>query len=127
MLNIHAYFDNMSNAGKALKALKDKGYTSAHMDMTGTYDYEYSNELSIGGMGNMADMSAIVVKSGGNLLDLVRKPLIAGGTSISGADHINDSKSICSKLIVSSGDSKKGEIEKIITENEGRIFPTNIE
>lgn len=127
MPKIHAYFDSMSDAGKALGILAEKGHKSAHLDMSGAYDYEYSHELSVQNPGNSSEMSAIVIKSGGSLLDLPNSPLIAAGTTISGASHINDSRNVCTKLIVNINDEKKNEIESIIIGNGGRIFPTFIE
>ena len=120
-MKIHAYFDNMCDASKALKALKEKGYKRAHLDMSGIHDYEYSRELSADTLGNNQGMSAIVARYGGNLLDTDNVPIHIGGTSI------DDCRLICTRLIVNSEDFEKNEIEKIIAENEGRIFPTFIE
>jgi hypothetical protein len=120
-MKIHAYFDSMSDASKALKALIEKGYTGAHLDMSGIHDYEYSKELSVDDLGNNSGMSALVVKYGGNLLESNEVPIHVGGTSM------DDCRFICTKLIVNTDDSKKNDIEKIISDNEGRIFPSFIE
>lgn len=127
MPRIHAHFENMSLARKALEAILQLGNTKAHLDLTGVYDYEYSAEINIAGTESAPSLSALVARGGGYQLDPEKAPLIAAGTAISGLAHTRDSDLICTKLVANAGDEKKNEIENIIKENGGRIFPTFIE
>ena len=127
MPGIHAYFENMSDARKALDLILQSGQSKAHLDLAGAYDYEYSAEINAAGTENAPSLSALVTRSGGYLLDPVKAPLIAAGTAVSGMGHIKDSGLICTKLVAIADEEKKKEIEDIIKENGGRIFSTFIE
>ena len=123
---IHAYFESMHEARKALNAMMKAGLSKVYLDLSGVYDYEYSSEIA-DSPGDISCLPPLVTKSGGCLLEPGISPLIAAGTAISGLSHSEDSMLLCAKLIANIEDVKKEAAGGIIKANGGRIFPTFIE
>ncbi len=126
MPRINAYFENMHEAKKALKAMMEAGFSKVYLDMSGAYDYEYSVEIA----GDATDVSCLpplVTRSGGGMLKPNSSSLVDAATAVSGLAHTGDSRSVCTKLIAAVEDDKKEAATDIIKENGGRIFPTFIE
>jgi hypothetical protein len=127
MPKLHAHFENMFEARKALQALNKSGYTNVHLDLAGSFDYEYSNEISTAGTEGSTNLSGLVVKSGGNLLDPARTPSAAANPSYCGAESEECTRNISTRLCVNADEAEKEKISNIIKENGGRIFTTFIE
>ena len=126
MPGIHAYFENMHEARKALKAMMEAGFSTVYLDMSGAYDYEYSVEIA-GSATAVSCLPSLVTRSGGCMLKPNSSSLVDAATAVSSLAHTGDSRSICTKLIARVDDDKKETAASIIKQNGGRIFPTFIE
>ena len=124
MSKINAHFDSMVNARKAMAALKEMGENNVYVDLAGTFDYEYSMELSASGTPQAAILSALVLTSGGRIADDQKPPL---GTAISGMGCVEDCRDVSARLSVRSDGRDPEKISKVITDNGGRIFKSFME
>jgi hypothetical protein len=122
MQEIHAYFESMSNARNVQKILNASGHTKVHLDLAGSFDYEFSSEMNVAGIDSTPGLSTLVMKSGGRFFDMEMASLIAAGNSISGPGCNEDCRDISTRLSIKLEDKDAIEVENLIKENGGRIL-----
>lgn len=124
MPKMHAHFDNMYNANKTQAALKEMGVGNVYIDLAGTFDYEYSTELSAADISDAPSLSALVLTSGGRLVDTGGTP---HGTAVSGMACIEGCRDVSARLSVKFDDADSEKVSRVIRDNGGRIFKSFIE
>lgn len=121
MKKIYAYFDSMAAARKAQKELNTLGHAGVHLDMAGSYDYEFASELSLADTEIAPSLMPFVAGSGGRLFDTARAPIVAAGNAY-GAECAEDCRDISAKLAMSVEEDDLKEVQRLIAENGGRIL-----
>ena len=124
MSKMHAHFDNMYNAGKTLAALKKMGIGNVYIDLAGAFDYEYSTELNTADTSDAPNLSALVLTSGGRLVDIDKAP---HSTAVSGMACVEGCGDVSARLSVKIEDIDSERVSKVIRDNGGRIFKSFIE
>jgi serine kinase of HPr protein (carbohydrate metabolism regulator) len=127
MPKLHAHFDNMLNARKALSELKEAGMSNACIDLAGVFDYEYSAEINVAGSQEAPSLSALVLTSGGNLTEIAKAPLIAAANAVSGMACVEDCRDISARLSVKLDDREYEKVSELIEKNGGRILKNFME
>ena len=124
MSKMHAHFDNLFNASKTLTALKEMGVGNAYVDLAGTFDYEYSTELNAAGTSDAPSLSALVLTSGGRLVDMEKAP---HNTAVSGMACVEGCRDVSARLSVKFEEEDSERVSKVIRDNGGRIFKSFME
>jgi hypothetical protein len=123
MSKVHANFQQMLQARKAVQALRDMGYVNAHLDAVEKFFDEHATEINVPGTHNAPSLSALVLKSRGQMYDIGKGPLMAANPYVSGVGSYNElSDDSNTRLIVSVEDDKYDEVKKLITELGGSFY-----
>ena len=127
MPEFHAYFENMSEAGKTLKTLKNMGFVNAHLDMAGAFDCEFSDETSTPDTQSALSLSALIMRNGESLYDTKKTPLIEANSADGSAGPVETGRAISTRLCINVQETDVENVCSIIKKNGGRIFTTFIE
>ncbi len=122
MPKLHAHFQNMLSARKAVEALKGMGYRDAHLDAAEKFLEEYSEEINFAGSRSAPSLSALIMRSNAHLFNIDKGPLMASDPMVSGIGCFKEiSGSISTKLAVTVDDEKMEQIKTFLAESGGFV------
>jgi hypothetical protein len=130
MRKLQAYFESMCEARTAASALSEAGCGSAHLDLSGALDYEYSQEISnIDGYSPTEEgndhFSALMMGLWASGLNDKRSLATAQGIVSPEQDDCEEGElKISTRLVLKVSDDAVEKAFSIISENGGRIFPS---
>jgi hypothetical protein len=121
MPRISACFEKMSEAKKAVEALKLMGYKNSYLDMHDSFMEEYSADINAAGTEAGPSLSALVQNSGSRLRYPAKAPLTAADPAVSGLGCYEDAFSVGTRLVVGVETGNAEAAERVIREYGGRM------